>query len=130
VAVEPLVAVPADRGDEFVVAVVGAERAFRHFAPAAHARRLGAELRITVSPEPGGLAVEVGSDVLARDVLVQPDRMHPLATVDRGFTTVLPGETVVFHVRCPEPLDPAAVHDRFVVTSLRDTIDEDGNRGV
>lgn len=114
-----------DPDAEFLVAAVGDERAFWHFAPAASARRTASALRVSATPVPDGLLVEVGSATLARDVLVQPDRIHPSATVDRGFTTVLPRESVVFHVRAHEPLDPATVHERFVVTSLRDTIDEE-----
>ncbi len=69
-----------------------------HFAPpsGAHAH---APLEVAVAVVAGGMDISVRSRLLARDVLVQPDRLHPDATVDRGFTTVLPGETAIFRVR-------------------------------
>ncbi|WP_416903623.1 glycoside hydrolase family 2 protein [Micromonospora echinospora] len=119
------VAEPSDPGAEFLVATVDEERALWHFAPPGEARRHGTPLEATVTAVTGGLDIGVRSDHLARDVLVQPDRIHPAATVDRGFTTVLPGETEIFRVRAPEPLDPASAQAAFVVASLRDTIDPD-----
>jgi beta-mannosidase len=125
VVLPPAVTEPADPGTEFIVATVGAERVVRPFAPARDARLDGPPLEITVTAVPGGLDISVGSPHLARDVLVQPDRIHPAATVDRGFTTVLPGETEIFRVRAPEPLDAASARAPFVVASLRDIIEPD-----
>ncbi|MEV4351648.1 glycoside hydrolase family 2 TIM barrel-domain containing protein [Actinoplanes sp. NPDC049596] len=75
---------------------------------------------LTVDAEPvdGGLDVRVQATGLARDVLLQADRIHPQATVDRGFVTLLPGESVVFHVRAPIDLDPASVKAPWVLTDL------------
>ena len=78
-------------------------------------------LTVTVAPVNGGLDLHVAAAGLARDILVQPDRMHPRATVDKGFVTLLPGETTVFRVRWPDVgagpgfLDPAAA---WVVSDL------------
>ena len=66
----------------------------------------------------GGLDVRVQAVGLARDVLLQPDRIHPQAVADRGFVTLLAGESVVFHVRAPLDLDPAAVKTPWALTSL------------
>ncbi|AXG76760.1 glycoside hydrolase family 2 protein [Streptomyces paludis] len=119
------VAEPSDPGAEFLLATVDGERAFWHFAAPRDARLGGTPLEVTVTAVTGGLDIGVHSRHLARDVLVQPDRIHPGATVDRGFTTVLPGETEVFRVRAPEPLDAASARAAFVVASLRDTIDSE-----
>ncbi|BCJ47724.1 beta-mannosidase [Actinoplanes ianthinogenes] len=77
-------------------------------------------LTIDVESVPGGLDVRVHALGLARDVLVQPDRIHPSATVDKGFVTLLPGESTVFHVRTPldVDLDPALVKAPWVLTDL------------
>lgn len=113
----------ADPVSEFIVVAADEQRAIWHFASSMNARRPASSLEITVSPVAGGLDIAVFSEELARDVLVQPDRIHPRATVDRGFTTLLPGESVVFRVRGPEPLDVLSVQSAFVVASLRDIID-------
>ncbi|WIN00543.1 glycoside hydrolase family 2 protein [Actinoplanes oblitus] len=77
-------------------------------------------LTIDVESVPGGLDVRVHALGLARDVLLQADRIHPRATVDRGFVTLLPGESVVFHVRAPLDidLDPGLVKAPWVLTDL------------
>ncbi|BCY09774.1 glycoside hydrolase family 2 protein [Actinoplanes sp. L3-i22] len=75
-------------------------------------------LTVDAVPVPGGLDVRVHAAGLARDLLLQPDRIHPRATVDRGFVTLLPGESTVFHVRAPLDLDPAAVKAPWVLTDL------------
>ncbi|WP_430788597.1 glycoside hydrolase family 2 protein [Actinoplanes sp. G11-F43] len=116
---------PADPGAEFIVATVGDMRAVRHFTAPRDTRLDGPPPQVTVTAVPGGLDIGVHAPHLARDVLVQPDRIHPAATVDRGFTTVLPGETEIFRVRAPEPLDTASARAAFVVTSLRDIIEPD-----
>ncbi|MCI2956108.1 glycoside hydrolase family 2 protein [Agromyces atrinae] len=114
----------ADRSSEFLAATLDGERALWCFA-SPRMPGASAPLDIAVTAVPGGLDIVVSSDGLARDILVQPDRIHPAATVDRGFTTVLPGESATFRVRAPERLDPEAARGAFVVSSLRDIIDPD-----
>ncbi|GLW29215.1 glycoside hydrolase family 2 protein [Actinoplanes regularis] len=75
-------------------------------------------LTVDVETVPGGLDVRVHAAGLARDLLLQPDRIHPRATVDQGFVTLLPGESTVFHVRAPIELDPALVEAPWVLTEL------------
>ncbi|GAB1692523.1 glycoside hydrolase family 2 protein [Krasilnikovia sp. M28-CT-15] len=75
-------------------------------------------LTVGVETVPGGLDVRVHAAGLARDVLMQPDRIHPQATVDQGFVTMLPGESTIFHVRAPNALDPALVNAPWVLTDL------------
>ncbi len=75
---------------------------------------------LTVSAEsvPGGLDVLVQAAGVARDVLLQPDRLHPAATVDRGFVTLLPGESTTFHVRGPAEMDAGLIKAPWVLTDL------------
>ncbi|MEU4690654.1 glycoside hydrolase family 2 protein [Actinoplanes sp. NPDC023714] len=82
--------------------------------------------RLTVDVEavPGGLDVHVRAAGLARDILLQADRIHPRATVDRGFVTLLPGESVVFHVRAPFDLDPALAKVPWVLTDLFSALED------
>ena len=75
-------------------------------------------MTVDVGTVAGGLDVTVRAAGLARDVLLQPDRIHPDATVDQGFVTLLPGESSTFRVRCPVTLDPALVHAPWVLTDL------------
>ncbi|MFC7529196.1 glycoside hydrolase family 2 TIM barrel-domain containing protein [Actinoplanes sp. GCM10030250] len=81
-----------------------------------------AGLTVTADPVPGGLDLRVQAESLARDVLVQADRIHPRAVADRGFLTLLPGESAVVRVRGPVELDPATVKAPWVVTDLASVI--------
>jgi beta-mannosidase len=65
-----------------------------------------ARLDLEVAPHPGGADVLVYAHTLVRDLLLQPDRLHPAASVDSGLITLLPGEQATLRVRAPEPLDP------------------------
>jgi beta-mannosidase len=77
-----------------------------------------AGLTVTAERADGGLDVHVHAAGLARDILLQPDRIHPAAVADRGFVTLLPGETAVLHVRAPIELDPRAIEDPWVLSDL------------
>jgi beta-mannosidase len=75
-------------------------------------------LTVDVQTVPGGLDVRVQAVGLARDVLLQADRIHPDAVVDQGFVTLLAGESAVFHVRAPIDLDPGSVKTPWVLTDI------------
>ncbi|WP_413452919.1 glycoside hydrolase family 2 protein [Georgenia phoenicis] len=77
-----------------------------------------ARLQVDVEEVDGGLDVHLSSDVLVRDVLLQADRLHPDASADRGFLTLLPGERATIRVRCPEPVRASEVHSPWVLTHL------------
>jgi beta-mannosidase len=77
-----------------------------------------AGLTVTADPAPGGLEVRIQAERLARDVLLQADRIHPEAVADRGFLTLLPGESATIRVRGPVELDPALVKAPWVITDL------------
>ena len=55
-----------------------------------------------------------------RDLTLFPDRLDPAAQVDRALVTLLPGESAVFTVRAPGPLDPAALTCRPVLRCVND----------
>ena len=46
-----------------------------------------------------GLELVIEAESLVRDLLLQPDRVQPEGTVDRGFMTLLPGERVSYRLR-------------------------------
>ena len=50
--------------------------------------------------------------------------MHPAASADRGFLTLLPGESATIAVSCPEPLDPAALDTPYALTWLERVLAE------
>ncbi|AEV84768.1 beta-mannosidase [Actinoplanes sp. SE50] len=117
-----LIPVPADLVGEVLVARLDDARAL--WFPTEYSSDDPA-LTIDVESVPGGLDVHVRAVGLARDLLLQPDRIHPQATVDRGFVTLLAGESTVFHVRAPIELDPTLVKTPWVLTDLSSVL----NRG-
>jgi beta-mannosidase len=72
------------------------------------------QLTTTVASIDGGARVTVTAQTLLRDLALLVDRVHPDAVVDGMLATLLPGETVTWTVRCPEPLDP----DRLVAPDV------------
>jgi beta-mannosidase len=77
-----------------------------------------AGLTVEVDTVPGGLDVHVRAAGLARDILLQADRVHPRAMVDRGFVTLLPGESTVLRVRASADLDGGLIKAPWVLTDL------------
>ena len=83
------------------------------------------DMAFTVSPPtvearatPTGLDITLTAGTLLRDLLVQPDRIHPGATADRGFMTLLPGESATIAVACSTRLEPDAIRRPYAVTWL------------
>ncbi|GAA2878854.1 beta-mannosidase [Actinoplanes cyaneus] len=117
-----IVEVPADVSalgdDELLVAELDDVRTLFCAVPDKDFPYPDAGLTVTAEPVPGGLDVRVQAAGLARDVLLQPDRLHPDAVADRGFLTLLPGEAATIRVRCPAELDPALVKAPWVLTDL------------
>ena len=113
----PVPAAVAEFGDpaaELLVAQLGDARAlwFRDFS------HDDPRLIVDVDSVPGGLDVRVEAVGLARDLLLQPDRIHREAVVDRGFVTLLAGESTVFRVRAPVDLDAGSVKAPWALTDL------------
>jgi beta-mannosidase len=65
-----------------------------------------------------GVELVVEAESLVRDLLVQPDRVAPEGTVDRGFMTLLPGERVSFRLHGVTTADIAALADAPVLWTL------------
>ena len=75
-------------------------------------------------------ATEFGYDILlrslvfAKDVCLFPDRIDPLARVDRSLVTLFPFESVTFKIICDQDVDPARLVQPPVVRSVNDLICE------
>ncbi len=80
--------------------------------------------RVTVTTQPTGegLAVTLTAGSLLRDLLLQADRAHPGASADRGFLTLLPGESATVHVRCPAPLEARSLGEPPVLWTLNEVL--------
>jgi beta-mannosidase len=74
-------------------------RAFWFFAEYRDSALEAARLRTSVEAVDGGVAVTVTAENLVRDITLLVDKVDPLAVVDDQMVTLLPGESVVFHVR-------------------------------
>jgi beta-mannosidase len=118
VPVPPAVAGLAEPETQLLVARLDGVRALWFGVPDKDFAYEDPGLTVTAEPVPGGLNVRVEAAGLARDVLLQPDRIHPDAVVDHGFVTLLPGESTVFHVRAPIDLDAGLVKAPWVLTDL------------
>jgi beta-mannosidase len=122
----PRSAVPCPVSQDPAAAVVVAEldgvRALWFPAEDLDLRFPDPELEVRVEAVAGGLDVHVRALRLARDILIQPDRIHPSATVDQGFVTLLGGEQTLFRVRCPVPLDPSLAGRPWVITDLHSAL--------
>ncbi|MEV5327066.1 glycoside hydrolase family 2 protein [Nonomuraea sp. N2-4H] len=84
----------------------------RALFPAAEDPAMGyppAEFTATVDREPGGYAVTVTAATVVRELALFPDRLDPAASVDEQLVTLLPGESVTFHVATEAELDAAAL---------------------
>jgi len=101
VALPESVGVVDDPTNELVVADMDWRRAVWTPAPDKDMRWEPARFRTSATPLDDGDGIElvVEADSLVRDLLFQPDRVAPAATVDRGFMTLLPGERVTYRFR-------------------------------
>ncbi|WP_066651969.1 glycoside hydrolase family 2 protein [Curtobacterium sp. MR_MD2014] len=109
---------------ELVVADMDWRRAVWTASPDKDVQWEPARYRTTVAPAADGdghhLVVEAES--LVRDLLVQPDRIAPTGTVDRGFMTLLPGERVGFRVRGLSDAEAARLTEGAALWSLTDAV--------
>ena len=114
------VGVVADPRGELIVADMDWRRAVWTPAPDQDMRWQPAHYRVTVSDEPdrSGVRMVVEAESLVRDLLLQPDRVSPTGTVDRGFMTLLPGERVEYRVAGVTEADAAALTAAPVLWTL------------
>jgi beta-mannosidase len=108
----------ADPAREVLVADLDGVRTFWYARAARDTAFAGTAPVIGVAPTAGGLAITVTATTLLRDFLVQADRIHPAATADHGFLTLLPGESATVTVRCPEPIPPDAARAPWAMAWL------------
>lgn len=83
---------------------------------------VGAPPRIDVTTTNEGLQLVVTATTVLRDFLVQADRLHPGAQADRGFLTLLPGESATVQIRCEEPLDADTLSEPWVMSYLDEVL--------
>jgi beta-mannosidase len=83
---------------ELLVADGSGERALWCFAEDVDLAYPRASAAVAVRPTADGVAVDVTARTLLRDLALFPDRLDPAATVDDMLVTLLPGESVTFHV--------------------------------
>lgn len=98
---EILVATPADPASGFARVVYNPAEVID--------QRLTADpIEVDVAAEDGGYALTVTARAYARDVFCMVDKVDPAARIDGGLATLLPGESVTWHVACGTVGDPAA----------------------
>ena len=120
VALPESVGVVDDPTRELVVADMDWRRAVWTPAPDREVRWEPARYRtsIVAAPDGDGHDLLVEAESLVRDLLVQPDRIAPGGTVDRGFMTLLPGERVGFRLRGLTDAEVGAVTAAPVIWTL------------
>jgi beta-mannosidase len=99
-----------DAGSELLVVDFGGSRALWFFAEYRDSALEPARLSTSVRPGVGGVDVIVTAENLVRDVTLLVDKVDPEAVVDDQIVTLLPGESVTFHVATTRPID----HDELV----------------
>jgi beta-mannosidase len=112
------VGVVDDPTNELVVADMDWRRAVWTPAPDKDMHWQPARYRTSFEPVgDDGVELVVEADSLVRDLLLQPDRVSPEGTVDRGFMTLLPGERVSFRLHGVTAADvPALVEAPTLLT--------------
>lgn len=118
------VALFAEAAQELLVANLRGARAYRFGAEPKDSAIREEPPIIDVQAVDEGLDITVTARTVVRDILVQPDRIHPTAVVDRGFQTLLPGESVVYKVRAKTPLSAADADVDYAVTSLAAVLED------
>jgi beta-mannosidase len=114
------VCVPDDPRAEVLVADTEGTRAWWFFAEDRDIAYPAPRYDADVEPVDGGQRVTVTARTVLRDLTLFPDRLDPRASVDDALVTLLPGETAVFTIRSPQPLDPEALTTRPVLRSVND----------
>lgn len=124
VALPESVGVVDDPTREVVVADMDWRRAVWTAAPDRDVRWEPARFRtaVTRSADGDGHDLVVEAESLLRDLLVQPDRLAPTGTVDRGFMTLLPGERVVFRLRGLTDAEAERIVEQPVLWTLADVM--------
>ena len=101
---------PADpRAELLVAASTSSRRAYWYFVEDLELEIPELDVSSEVVRIDGGYAVTLTARAFAKDVVLNPDRVDPGATVDEMLVTLLPGESWRFVVRSDQDLDPGAL---------------------
>ncbi|MDY7529961.1 MULTISPECIES: glycoside hydrolase family 2 protein [unclassified Cryobacterium] len=110
--------VPADARNELIVAEADASaRAFSYFVEDVELSLPQAEFSTTVEREDVGYSLTVTANNFVKDIVLNPDRLDPMATVDEMLVTLLPGESHRFLVLSGEELPVDDLTTRPVLQS-------------
>lgn len=109
---EILVAMPA--GDD------GFARVIHNPAEVIEQKLDRAPFTATVEAVDEGYALKVTAHAYARDVFCMVDKVDAAASIDGGLVTLLPGETVVWHIASDGVDDPQAFTADNVLRSAND----------
>ncbi|WP_117209057.1 glycoside hydrolase family 2 protein [Allorhizocola rhizosphaerae] len=107
---------PAD----LVTASVGAQRAVRFAEEDVSIAFPPASLRGTAEPVDGGYRVHITAETILRELALFPDRLDPDATIDDQLVTLLPGESVTWHITTTKQLDPTQLLTHPVLRCLNE----------
>ncbi|MFB4268924.1 glycoside hydrolase family 2 TIM barrel-domain containing protein [Nonomuraea sp. GTA35] len=113
---------PEDPGARLLTAGLGGERVVFALAEDPDMGYPRARAAAFTEREPGGYAVTVTAGTVLRDLAIFPDRLDPDAGVDDQLVTLLPGESVTFHVTTDKELDPAALTSYPVLRCVNDRL--------
>jgi beta-mannosidase len=105
----PAIAAPGDPAGELVVVEAGALRGFWFYAEDRESDLPPPGLEAVASAVSGGYRVRVTATALVRDAALLADKVAPDAVVDDMLVTLLPGETVTWHVATAADIDPLAL---------------------
>ncbi|GAB3537961.1 glycoside hydrolase family 2 protein [Arthrobacter tecti] len=99
------VATSTSSSGDLVCATVGTERALWFFAEYRDSELAAPQLATEVVPVDEGYEVRVRAGNLVRDLTLLVDKVDSGARVDDQLVTLLPGESVTFHVQSASSLD-------------------------
>lgn len=109
--------------DEIIVATPhdsAFPRAIYNGAEVVEQRLDGDPLDASVARTPDGYDIEITAKAYARDVFCMVDKVDPNATIDGGMATLLPGESVTWHVASESDAEPARFTDSMVLRTAND----------
>jgi beta-mannosidase len=112
------VATFGDPRREVLVAELDGRRALWYAVEPKDSTFVGRAPRIETRATAQGIEIRMTATTLLRDALVQADRMHPGASADTGFFTLLPGESTTVRVSVPVPVPVEALEVPYAFTWL------------
>ena len=124
IAIPAAVASVGDAAGEVLVATLGDIRGFWFFSEYRDSTLPAPAFTSNVVAESGGFAVTVSADVLLRDVALLVDKVDAEAVVDDMIVTLLPGESVTFHVRTQRRLSADELTSTSVLRTANQLVED------